>query len=110
MYEHQDWNTVIINKSGQKAATLSKPLVQKQPKYLSQLNENDNVAPPKQFDRTYIAQVIKARLDKKLTQKDLASLVNEDVNRINRFEQGKEVYDHKLKSKLNRHLGITNAN
>lgn len=101
MYAHQDWTTVVINKSTDKKQKA--PPVQKQPKYLSQL-ENDE--PPKHFEKSYIDQVVKARMEKQLTQKQLASMMSEDASRINRFEQGKEVYDHQFKSKLNKCLNI----
>ena len=103
MYAHQDWSTVVLNKTSDKQPKA--PPIQKQPKYIAQL-QNDE--PPKYFDKPYIDQVVKSRIERKLTQKQLATTMNEDVNRINRFEQGKEVYDHKLKVKLNRYLNISN--
>ena len=102
MYNHQDWETVVLNKTTDKQTKA--PPVQNQPKYLAQL-ENDEA--PKYFDREYIDTIIKARCDRKLTQKLLATSINEDVSRINRFEQGKEVYNHNLKAKLNRYLSIS---
>lgn len=103
MYEHQDWTTVVLNKKDPNAKQKTPP-PQKTPKYIAQL---ENEEPPKTFDKTYIDQVIKARIEKKLTQKQVAVLMNEDANRINRFEQGKEVYDHQFKAKLNKYLNIS---
>lgn len=105
MYAHQDWTTVVLNKTSSDKSKTKPPPVQKQPKYIAQL-ENDEA--PKYFEKAYIDQVIKARIEKKMTQKQLATSLNEDVNRINRFEQGKEVYDHNFKAKLNRNLNISN--
>lgn len=107
MYQHQDWTPVILRKNKQDA---EKKQIQKivstgKPQYLSQLDDNETYQ-AKKFESSYIEQVTKKRLEKKWNQKQLASAINVDVSVIQRLEQGKEVYDHNLKSKLNKVLDI----
>lgn len=108
MYQHQDWTPVILRKNKQEA---EKKQIQKlvstgKPQYLSKLDDNVETFQAKKFDSSYIEQVTKKRLEKKWNQKQLASSINVDVSVIQRLEQGKEVYDHNLKSKLNKVLDI----
>jgi ribosome-binding protein aMBF1 (putative translation factor) len=102
MYTHQDWTPVILRKTSVSSKTQH---IQKAPKYQRGLDDND-VTSVKQFENEYIQSVIKARLDKKWTQKDLATAINQETNRISRFEQAKEPYDHQLKAKINKVLNI----
>lgn len=100
MQNFQDWTTVVFKKKN--TQTTSK--CQLQPQYQRQLDEND--LQNKMFDKEYIQTVIKKRNEKKWNQKQLATSIRVDVHVIQRFEQGKEVYDHGLKSKLNSVLDI----
>lgn len=109
--QHQDWTQVIFRKKKDTAEVrqAQKSTSQLGPQYKARLHENTEEFANKMFDKDYIHQVIQKRLEKKMTQKQLATALNIDVHIIQRFEQGKEVYDHILKSKLNRVLGITNC-
>lgn len=109
MYAHQDWNTVVFHKKTSEAQkqAQNKIVSQHQPSYKAKLDDNPEDFSHKMFDKPYIQQIISNRINLKWNQKQLAQVINEDVGRIQRLEQGKEVYDHKLKSKLNRALGIT---
>jgi ribosome-binding protein aMBF1 (putative translation factor) len=102
MYAHQDWTPVILRKTSVPSKTQH---FQKPPKYQRGLDDED-VTSVKQFEKEYIQSVIKARIEKKWTQKDLATAINQDTNRISRFEQAKEPYDHQLKAKINKVLNI----
>ncbi len=103
--QHQDWTPVILKKKKENKE-VQKQVSQFQPQYKSQLDENTEEFKNKTFDKSYIDSVIAKRVEKKWNQKQLATAINVDVHVIQRFEQGKEVYDHTLKSKLNRVLGI----
>lgn len=103
--QHQDWTPVILRKKKENKE-VQKHVSQFQPQYKSQLNENTEEFKNKTFDKAYIDDVIAKRVERKWNQKQLATAINVDVHVIQRFEQGKEVYDHILKSKLNRALGI----
>jgi len=50
--------------------------------------------------------IIKARNSKKLTQKQLANLLNITQNKLNSFENGKEIPNNQEKQKLRSVLGI----
>lgn len=50
--------------------------------------------------------IIKARNSKKLTQKQLANLLNITQNKLNNFENGKEIPNNQEKQKLRNALGI----
>jgi|UniRef100_A0A6C0IZ46 ribosome-binding protein aMBF1 (putative translation factor) len=50
--------------------------------------------------------IIKARNSKKLTQKQLANLLNITQNKLNNFENGKEIPNKQEKQKLRNALGI----
>ena len=82
---------------------------QKQPQYIQELNDstNENLK-NKYFDQDFIKQVIKNRIDSKLTQKQFAMKLNENENRIKKFEQYKEVYDSAFMIKLSRVINNNN--
>ena len=47
-----------------------------------------------------------ARMAKSLTQKQLATLINEKPNVIAEYEQGKAIPNHQILGKLERKLGV----
>lgn len=106
---HQDWTTVVFKKrqETQEKREVQKRVSQHQPGYIASLADPTEHTTAKMFEKAYIDEVIAKRTDRKWTQKQLATALNVDAHRIQRFEQGKEVYDHTLKSKLNRVLGIS---
>ena len=107
MYQHQDWTPVIFKKKNEtQVKQFNKTVSQLQPQYKAKLHEDSETFQTKYFDKEFADSVIKKRVEKKLNQKQLASLVNVDVHVIQRLEQGKEPYDHVLKNKLNRALGM----
>ncbi|KAK9462709.1 multi protein bridging factor 1-domain-containing protein [Lipomyces oligophaga] len=67
--------------------------------------ENDVVAPPK-IDMSVGKAISKARLEKTMSQKDLAVKVNEKTNVINDYEMGRAVPNQQLLGKLERALGV----
>lgn len=112
-YNHQDWEPVVFRKKEapsekrlEKARATSNGMT-KVDKAL-RADDREGFDLPK-FDREYIQRVIAARVAKKWSQKDLASNMNMDLARIQRFEQGKEVYDGKFKDRLNRALALGKA-
>lgn len=111
-FMEQDWTTVVFKKRGptQEQKEAQKRASQSQPGYISNLADATEHTTAKMFEKAYIDQVIAKRAEKKWTQKQLATAINVEANRIQRFEQGKEVYDHNLKSKLNRALDIHSCN
>jgi putative transcription factor len=51
-------------------------------------------------------EIQKARVAKKLTQKQLATQINERVDVIQKYENGKAIPDQKILSKLRKILGV----
>ncbi len=103
MYAHQDWTPVVIRK---KHEAPTAPKVQLPPKMIRELHDNPETFATKHFDKAFIQSVVKGRVERKWSQKDLAARLNLDVAVIQRLEQGKEVYDSRLKDRLNRLLNI----
>lgn len=106
---HQDWTPVVFKKKKEVDTQARKAVSQLCPQYKALLNEDSEVFANKMFEKEYTQKVIQKRIEKKWNQKQLATAINVDVHIIQRFEQGREVYDHILKAKLNRTLGITNT-
>lgn len=105
--DHQDWKPVIFQKKRPVDTEARKSVSQLEPAHKRALKENQEGFQHKMFEKDYIQEVIRKRTEKGWNQKQLAVQMNVDVNVVQRFEQGKEVYDGNLKNKLNRVLGIT---
>lgn len=73
---------------------------------LAKIDRDNEVAPPKKIDASVGKTISKARLEKKMTQKDLATKVNEKPNVINDYEAGRAVPNQQLLGKLERALGV----
>lgn len=107
-YTHQDWTPVVFSKKNETVVKQSlKAVSQLDTKQNRELKDNPEGFTSKMFEKEYIQDAIKKRTEKGWTQKQLANQMNVDASIIQRFEQGKHVYDSSLKSKLNRILGIT---
>jgi ribosome-binding protein aMBF1 (putative translation factor) len=105
-FHHQDWTPVIVKKRQEKRDI---PQVQLPPKSFRKLDDNPETFETKYFEKEYIQNVIRQRVERKWSQKDLAARLNVEFAVIQRLEQGKEVYNPKLKDKMNRLLGITGS-
>lgn len=73
---------------------------------LAKLDDTDGVVAVKKLDLSVGKTISKARQEKKLTQKDLATKVNEKPNVINDYEAGRAVPNQQLLGKLERALGV----
>lgn len=102
-FEHQDWTPVVVRKRAEKREA---PSVQLPPKSFRKLDDNPETFETKYFDRDFVQAVIRARAERKWSQKDLAVRLNVEAAVVQRFEQGKAVYDSKLKDKMNRLLFV----
>lgn len=106
--DHQDWKEVVFSKKRPIDTSGRKAVSQLEPEHKRALkDEAPDSFHQKTFEKDYIQEVIRKRTEKGWNQKQLATQMNVDVSIIQRFEQGKEVYDGNLKNKLNRVLGIT---
>lgn len=74
--------------------------------HLTKIDRENEVAPPPKVSMSVGKAMQKARADKKLTQKDLATRVNEKPTVINDYEAGRAVPNQALLGKIERVLGV----
>lgn len=73
---------------------------------LAKLDDTDDVVSVKKIDASVGKVISQARQEKKLTQKDLATKINEKPQVINDYEAGRAVPNQQLLAKLERALGV----
>ena len=73
---------------------------------LTKLDASDDVVAVKKIEASVGKAIQQARQEKKLTQKDLATKVNEKPNVVNDYEAGRAVPNQQLLGKLERALGV----
>lgn len=73
---------------------------------LAKIDRENEVAPPPKIDVSVGRAIQKGRLDKALSQKDLAAKVNEKPNVINDYEAGRAVPNQQLLGKIERVIGV----
>lgn len=73
---------------------------------LTKIDRENEVAPPKKIDASVGKVISQARLEKKLTQKDLATKINEKPTVINDYEAGRAVPSQQVLGKIERVVGV----
>lgn len=73
---------------------------------LTKLDKTDDVVAVKKLDSNVGKVISQARQEKKLTQKDLATKVNEKPQVINDYEAGRAIPNQQVLGKLERTLGV----
>lgn len=73
---------------------------------MTKVDRENEVAPPKTIDASVGKAMAAGRQEKKMTQKDLATKVNEKPSVINDYESGRAVPNQQILAKLERALGI----
>lgn len=73
---------------------------------LAKVDRDNEVAPPAKISMNVGKAIAKGRLDKGLTQKELAQKVNEKPNVINDYEAGRAVPNQQLLGKIERAVGV----
>lgn len=102
----QDWTPVVFKKTKTNE-------VEKKPHVinpLKKLDENKESFEHRKIPKALSDSVKKTRTDKKMTQDQLAKLINEKPCIINDIENGRGVYDHIKINKVLRALGLTLKN
>lgn len=126
----QDWEPVVLNKSRTKAQDLRDPKAvnqalcsgapvqtirkaeagsNKKAAPVVNARKLDEAAEPAALDRvsTEVRQAIqKARLDKKMSQADLAKKINERPQVVQEYENGKAVPNQAVLAKMEKVLGV----
>jgi len=116
MFEHQDWNTVVLKK---KLAQPEKALVNKtshatvssatnKPAWkIEQQVDGESGKPIVYVSREDAQKIIGGRVGKKMTQKDLANRLNMQVKDIQDIETCKAVENKAVLAKIKRFLQVT---
>lgn len=73
---------------------------------LTKIDRTDDVVAVKKVEASVGKAIAKARLEKGMTQKDLATKVNEKPNVVNDYESGRAQPNQQLLGKLERALGV----
>nr|CCA28249.1 conserved hypothetical protein [Albugo laibachii Nc14] len=75
-------------------------------KNMRKLEEDTENFKPRTVDRSLSQSLIKARTEKKMTQKTLATAINEKPQVIAEYESGKAIPNGQIISKMERALGV----
>jgi len=110
---HQDWKPVVLRKTAnqiKKSNTHSRgkhnTIAKRSGTQLSrELTDGESVK-PKRFEKSTIRAIIQARLEQKLSQKQLAQKASLQPKLIADFEQGRLTYQPQLLNRLKRSVGI----
>ena len=118
---HQDWNDVVWRKNKSSQNTIHndkdapKPITvekyrhknnQKNDTNMRKLEEDNENLAVERVSNDMKVEIQKARTAKKLTQKQLANMINEKPDVIQSYENGKAIPNQQVLNKLRRVLGI----
>ena len=97
--EHQDWNQVVWNKK-------KKPSYNHNPPGTAKFRALDGDEPPapKKIDHSTRIAIQRARIENKLSQKQLANKLNIQEKIISEYESGKAIPNKQIINKINRLL------
>lgn len=101
---HQDWTPVVFKKK----IVEKKPHVEQSP--FKKLDENKESFEHKKIPKYISDAVRKTRTDKKITQDQLAKMINEKSCVVNDIENGRGVYENVKINKVLKALGLTLKN
>lgn len=73
---------------------------------LTMIDRETDIVKPKKLDATVGKTISKVRTEKKLSQKDLATKINEKPQIINEYESGKAIPNQQVLGKIERALGV----
>ena len=106
--EYQDWKPVkLINKT-KKTENKTKKQTQNPPgtSQFRKLDSNDPPSPPKPLGVDIRRAIQQGRMDRKMSQKDLANRLNISVNDLKNYEAGKTVPNKAVLRRINNVLKI----
>ena len=105
--DHQDWKTIIIKKPKENVKNSKKKVNNDSQKKISvEKKAEEGDLKQKKITLELRQSIIKARVDKKLTQKQLANQVNFTLQIISDIESGKSLYNAQHINKIKRFLKI----
>ena len=97
-YSDQDWQTIILTKSSPYKGC---PNEKSKPK-----TDENEIVKPKKIDYNLKKSIQQARLNKKMSQKQLANLMNIPVQTIINYENGKAIPNNLFISNLEKKLNV----
>jgi len=105
--DHQDWKTIIIKKPKENVKNSTKKINNDSQKKISvEKKAEEGDLKQKKITLELRQSIIKARVDKKLTQKQLANQLNFTLQIISDIESGKALYNPQHINKIKRFLKI----
>lgn len=107
--DHQDWEPVVLKKKTTKTkAETTQIAIQpnKQNPDRVKINDEDDMPQVKTYGKEYGISVSKARVEKKLSQQQLANQINEKVDVVKSIENGKGTYNPNVAQKIFRILKV----
>lgn len=101
---NQDWTQVVFKKNTQQK--LEKQKIKHNPinDKINKLDNDNEIYKTKKIPNDFKTKMQQARINKKLTQKQLATKLNISLNIIQNFENGKANYDGSIIGKIKREL------
>jgi ribosome-binding protein aMBF1 (putative translation factor) len=114
MFEHQDWNVVVLKKqksqNNNNAENKTKQIHVETPVSIKKLNEDREDFHHKKIPKEVADAIKNKRLELKMTQVQLAQKINTRPQVIQEVESMKCVYDHIILNKITRVLGLSLKN
>lgn len=104
----QDWTPVVLRKNKESDELKQKKHFQGNP--LKKFDEHKESFEHKKIPKKISDAVRNTRTEKKITQEQLAKLINEKQCVVNDIENGRGVYEHVKINKVLRALGLTLKN
>ena len=103
--QHQDWKNVTWHKNTKKSKESRR---RHNPPGSSRFREldGDNPPPPPAISHDIKLAIQRARMAKKLSQKDLANRLNLPLKTIKDYESGKAIPDNRVLGRIKRFLRI----
>ena len=105
--QHQDWENIVFNKKSEQLAK-EENLRKHNAPGTAKFRELDSEDPPalEKVKNSTSRAIQKARQAKKMTQKDLANLLNIQASVISEYESGNATPNRQLLSKISKVLGV----
>ena len=110
--DHQDWTPVVFKKTIKTKPATTQVAVQpnQQNKDRVKMSDDDEMPQVKTYGKEYGIRVSQARVEKKLSQQQLATQINEKVDVVKLVENGKGVYNPNVSQKIFRVLKVKRNN
>ena len=107
----QDWDPMILNKKtkpdkSKDGGSSNTVKYSDEAHRLRKIENNDEVQPIAKVSHNLKLEIQKARTAKKLSQKQLANLINQQESVVKDYESGKAIPDNNVINKLSKALGV----